>query len=419
MVYEAMRVPSDQVELFKPLDRASDWLRFGPVGTKRRVARAAAWQSRAKRDVFSVEPTWTRKQPNGGHVQLVAISRPTKSPMVWWDPEGRPISGLDNDAFTSHADKEVIALVRVWEDGARRNLLVEGGTRSGHDIRDLPDRSKTTAGSQLIVVPAVLIDDEGRPSLKLGAGFGAWTAEAELKADVNATAMLGALTVTTLAGHEFKYFTGINQLAVKTSTGFRWPITRELDVTVIAVTKDGNKVLPSSNPTIYANDPPNTVNSALFIDHPLSKAHIDHFIVKSRPCHWTEFTGFAVEPAEPLDPPLDFANPDDDQVLNTPKPETFIAELPNGVRVEFVGLAQMEEEAKTWWKPDGTPLDEVPKHGKETITVSGQEVRRALLRVHGDKLNFEDVTAPGMTNVFLAESPPSLLAKAPGSGGPF
>ncbi|MBC7816110.1 MAG: M56 family metallopeptidase, partial [Planctomycetaceae bacterium] len=311
-VHEAIRVPAHQVEFFKPLSRANDWFRFGPVGTKRRVARAAAWHSRAKRDVFSIDPDWTRKQPNGGHVQLVAISRPTKSPMVWWDPKGRPISGIDNYAFTSHADKDIVALVRVWEDGTRRNLLDDGSTRSGHGIRDLPDRSKTTAGSQLVVVPAVLVDDDGRPSLKLCAGFGAWTAEAELNSEENATATLGPLTITTSAGHEFKYFKAVNQLAVKTSTAFRWLITRELDLTVVAVTKDGNEVWPSSNPTIYANDPPNTVNSALFIEHPLAKADIDHFIVKSRPCHWTEFTGFATEPAEPLDPPLDFSKNDDE-----------------------------------------------------------------------------------------------------------
>ncbi len=100
-----------------------------------------------------------------------------------------------------------------------------------------------------------------------------------------------------------------------------------------------------------------------------------------------------------------------DEIKKEPKPDRYVAELPNGVRVEFVGLAAMEAEPKTWWKPDGSPLNEVPKYGNEMLRVAGQEVRRALLRVHGDKVSYLDVTASGMSSVILAEPP--------GSGGSF
>lgn len=94
-----------------------------------------------------------------------------------------------------------------------------------------------------------------------------------------------------------------------------------------------------------------------------------------------------------------------------PKPDRYVAELPKGVRVEFVGLAAMEAEPKTWWKPDGSPLSDVPKYGSEMVSVTGQEIRRAIIRVHGDKVSHQDVTALGMSSV--------LLAEPPGSGGPF
>ncbi|MFM7844076.1 MAG: M56 family metallopeptidase [Planctomycetota bacterium] len=91
--------------------------------------------------------------------------------------------------------------------------------------------------------------------------------------------------------------------------------------------------------------------------------------------------------------------------------DPFIATLPNGARVEFVGLAPMEEEPKTWWMPNGAPLKEVPKHGKEKLSVTGQDMRRALIRVHGGGLSYLDVITPGMTSVRSDE--------AHGLGGPF
>ncbi len=100
-----------------------------------------------------------------------------------------------------------------------------------------------------------------------------------------------------------------------------------------------------------------------------------------------------------------------DDAKKEPKPDRYVAELPNGVRVDFIGLAPMEKEPKTWWKPDGSPLSDVPKHGKETLNVTAHEVRRALIRVHGGGLSYLDVITPGMTNVRSDE--------AHGSGGPF
>lgn len=64
-------------------------------------------------------------------------------------------------------------------------------------------------------------------------------------------------------------------------------------------------------------------------------------------------------------------------------PERFVAELPNGARVEFVGLAPMEEEPTPWWKPNGAPLNEVPKHGKTALKPAVPTERRGLVRIYG------------------------------------
>lgn len=92
--------------------------------------------------------------------------------------------------------------------------------------------------------------------------------------------------------------------------------------------------------------------------------------------------------------------PDEAEVAKdlTPRPESYVAALANGMRVEFVGLAAMEPDAKNWWKPDGSPLNEVPAHDNATSSVSGRKMRRVLIRVHG-KLSSLDVTSQGMSTL--------------------
>lgn len=91
-------------------------------------------------------------------------------------------------------------------------------------------------------------------------------------------------------------------------------------------------------------------------------------------------------------------------------PAIAVAELPHGVRVEFVGLTRMDEEDKTWWTPDGAELTPIPKlpvgHGKFSISQNGKpvDVRRFLIHVHGvDDFKSIAVSASG-TNVVEQDS---------------
>ncbi len=140
--------------------------------------------------------------------------------------------------------------------------------------------------------------------------------------------------------------------------------------------------------------------------YPIPLARVAHYRFRLRAYrHWVTFENVSFQPGHKTDVKA--------SIGKTPelRRDPLMAALPNGVRVEFVGLAAMEAEPKTWWKADGSPLNEVPKYGNEMLRVAGQEVRRALLRVHGDKVSYLDVTASGMSSVILAEPP--------GSGGSF
>ncbi len=65
-------------------------------------------------------------------------------------------------------------------------------------------------------------------------------------------------------------------------------------------------------------------------------------------------------------------------------PVSAIAELPEGIRVEFLGLAAMEDNPKQWWTPNGAKLSAAPAYQLGgTVRVVDAPLRRALFQVHG------------------------------------
>ncbi len=65
-------------------------------------------------------------------------------------------------------------------------------------------------------------------------------------------------------------------------------------------------------------------------------------------------------------------------------PDHPVAELPNGMKVELVGVAEMKKNPKEWWSPDGTALDAVPEHSQSVIDAGATyRPKRAVVRVHG------------------------------------
>ncbi len=154
---------------------------------------------------------------------------------------------------------------------------------------------------------------------------------------------------------------------------------------------DGKPVQPGTN---------GVVNGERSTPYPIPLARVSHYRVRLRAYrHWFTFENVSFQPG--------FNTEVKTSVGKTPelRREPFIATLPSGARIEFVGLAPMEEEPKTWWKPNGTPLNDVPQQEKEWQgSQSLPDLRRALIRVHGAGLSFRDVTTPGIVCRLWAES---------------
>ncbi len=233
VVYEAIRVPTRQLKLFKLQHRPEDWIRLGPAGTKTRVARAFNWRERSKKDVSVVDRAWIKDVQNGGHIQLIALSRPNKAPFIWWTPEGEPIAVDDPMGFASFLwEKDAVALVRIWETGAKRSVEPPGTTRSSHGILDLPDKCPDAPDSQLVIVPVDIEKTANRSQLNIGAGFGPWTEQTRLETARDSSAVLKDVEILSAGMHEFK-------IAHKTSSAFRWEPTRDLEFTTVAMTYEG------------------------------------------------------------------------------------------------------------------------------------------------------------------------------------
>ncbi|MCX7408118.1 MAG: M56 family metallopeptidase [Planctomycetales bacterium] len=372
-VHEAVRVPVKQLDQFHKLTRVEDWVRRGPGETKVHVTRVAEWQARPSRSVSATDDKWSRDLPNGGHVQLVGLGRPNEARMIWWTPEGEPLSQVSDMLGQSLSGMELAVIVRIWEDGVSRKQPPPKGMVHSGGVMDVPD-TFPSKGSQLLVFPAVLDKATGKMSLKIGAGFGAWTAETKIGATAESTATLNGIEVKTGSSHESHTFgpAGPPNFIKATSTWIHWPPTSDFEFSAIAVNRAGGMFPPTADPIVAANE---QRHGAQFFTHPLPQADIQHFLIKSRPVHWTEFTDFAIEPAVALVPSLNF-------------PKRHIAQLPGGVSIEFIGLKTMTEAdmPQQWWSPAGVTLRESPQlepQHRNGWRIGNEELRRTMLHVRG------------------------------------
>jgi len=69
------------------------------------------------------------------------------------------------------------------------------------------------------------------------------------------------------------------------------------------------------------------------------------------------------------------------------EPEKFAATLPNGVKVELIGVSFHSASHKgpqTWWKPDGSDLKREPYRRPGRQTTSVQDTRQFAIRIDCD-----------------------------------
>lgn len=347
-VYEACEVPASQVDLLNPVVRARDWIQRGASGVKLELARIAEWRSQATQEFATAhKPDWTRELPDGGSIELLGIGRPQMARLIWWDPSGHPISG-DDPSWGVQFPNELTGIIRVSQAGVERRT-----NESNRDASKLSDGRD----AQFAAVPIKKSDsNNGQYTLKVATSFGAWTAEGKVAPRDDATVKIN--------GGEFRVAKVFDFSDRIFHLHCDWKLSPEKDIDVVAVKKDGRIVTASRDSSSISHDDAVSAARGLVFEAPLTE--VDHLLVQTRGRHWIEFTGFATEPA----------------VVS--KPQQFVANLPNGMSVEFVGLAEMGQEDKNWWKPDGELLDQVPAHKPSGIvSVTGQEMRRTLIRVHG------------------------------------
>ena len=371
-VHEAVRVPVKHLDQFNKLTRVEDWIRRGPDETKEQLTRVAEWQSRPARSVSAADARWTRDLPNGGHVQLVGLGRPNEARMIWWTPEGEPLGQVSDNLGQSLTEMELVAIVRVWEDGVSRKLPPPKGMVFAGGVMDLPD-TFPSSGTQLLVLPALVDKATGKVSLKVGAGFGAWSPEVKIATAEGSTATSNGIEIKTQHSHESEAFgpAGPPTFIKTTGTWFHFQPKSDFEFTAIAVARDGRKHSSVNDPVVVENG--NRPNAQYFTQH-LPKADIQHFLIKSRPVHWTEFTDFATEPAVALVPPLEFEGKN-----QSPHLGKYSVKLPDGTAVELLGVGDLETPKAHWWKADGQQLESAPVDGL-AVGVGGTPEMRSRMR---------------------------------------
>ncbi len=361
LVHETQRIPKELEVTHSHLLRLDDWVSTGRDGKLDQAARIVDWRKRPQHSLSEVDTKWTREvAEHRGKIELIALSRPNLAPDIAWTPNGLPTEAYRSlGGVSGFRDDDLIAWFRIWDpaDTNRGHLLVQESAKSPEAIG---------AQFQMVILPPTV--DRDRKLIKVGAGFGPWTAEItlELREDAIATLEGSQYRLRGLQAHETKERESSSVSVLLEPT----PNRPEIELWLVAATKSGKFVEPAIL-TEHGVGINNEINIGGGYWFALPQSEIDHFVLKSRPIQWTEFTNFAIEPAEPLNPPLDFANKQVE--MNTQadasgiRPDKYIAELPDwafqlpgGIEGELVGVGMHPSADEPFWRPDGSQLEKQP-----------------------------------------------------------
>ena len=90
----------------------------------------------------------------------------------------------------------------------------------------------------------------------------------------------------------------------------------------------------------------------------------------------------------------------------------FVAELPNGIKVELVGVAyhKIDKGVKLWWRPDGQTLPDEPYRRPSTYTTGSAEysIREFAMRISGA----EDYSSVAFSSLGRSNTPPGVPSDA-------
>ncbi|MBS0204096.1 MAG: M48 family metalloprotease [Planctomycetes bacterium] len=357
-VYEAVRIPHEQVELLKSLTDTDGWIRRDSMETRVHVRRILDWRQQTGTDVFAKNPAWTHAMPQGGQIQLVGLSRPKSAPLIWWTPEGRPLTGVGDRAGQFNGD--FCALVRISEVGKSRGIRQHPGSVTSDGVLNVEPQLMGGGDSQFVVVPVNVDPETDAATIDIGAGFGPWDAETTIGPETGSSARLNGIRIENVNAGTWA---AQGRIPARTNTLFQRNRTPDVEITATAQTFSGG-LLEADSPPLVITKRRGEIEflGSPAVSHSIPKNEIKQFVLKSRPVHWTTFTGFSAEPVG-LNPPLILAKRQIPGEATSPpaNPEpTFVATLSNGISVKLVGVGFHPSGSREWWQPDGSNLEVRP-----------------------------------------------------------
>lgn len=286
VVWETFKARPEQFAVINGLRNAGWWCQKGPQTLRAWADAARVWMAdtRDNRNNTRLE----KKLDDGVTIYLSALSRPSKWPACWWDPQGKPV-GLT--ALLRSADGEP-------SEGLWAVLDVQ---MTQEQLRS--DWSKPVQPSDKARVydnNAHQISEAG--PIEVGIPVGGWEEIARVKIGQSAVAENVTFRVENTKNDSFVRFDQTGRINDQ--------------YCLILVAKDGSRSDATGHfqraPLKWGRDTVSgTVNDSIDVlplpsSHKISVAERDYCIVMRRKRQWVTFEGFAVNPSPP--PPTSVTN---------------------------------------------------------------------------------------------------------------
>ena len=308
-----------------------------------------------------------------GSIELLGICEHPSAGKDWWAPDGSPAQegpfdtgGARSTVHKGQQAREFVIRARDLPTDASctgwkisSSIASACGALASDDGRDLRDLS---------MLSATLPDGVQCTHLSIGVGLDEWTTLGEHAPEGRSTQSMSR------DGQAWTFsFLNAVQVGADTQITVGHTINRDWQIRTVALTDAGEQVSGPSK-RMGAGDMSHITTT--FAN--LSLDNIKRFTFQVRPYHWVEFRNVSLAPGQKTTVQIKHAAavPKAVPAPVTPSPRNTEAQetvavpsapwwavnihartLPNGTRVELLGLCREPGEGAEWWKPDGSKMD--------------------------------------------------------------